>query len=336
MRRLTALVRASWAGAATPAWLGVLLVFLGWGYGWGVWLRNQLFDRGWRRSTRVGVPVISMGNLAVGGTGKTPLSAWLVSQLADGPNRPALLMRGYGVDEVELHRLWNPDVPVVVDPDRSAGALRAISQGAQVLVMDDGFQHRALARDLDIVLIAAEHPLPLHTLPRGPYRESVAALGRADVVVITQRTASLEVVSSWRKRLQETAPAVLMAVAALRPAGWGTIRGESAQAPTGEVMAVAGVGQPEAFRSMLAAELHQDVELMAFGDHHDYDGADVERIRRGAGPRTIVMTEKDAVKLQALQGLPDDVRVLRLKVEWLEGLGPLLERIEELGVEPQT
>ena len=110
---------------------------------------------------------------------------------------PALLLSGYGTDEVLLHRSWNPSVPVLADPDRVAGARRAVRDGASTVVVDDGFQHRRLARDLDIVLLSVEDPFPGGVLPVGPYREPAESLARAHAIVLTRRGASIEAAREW-------------------------------------------------------------------------------------------------------------------------------------------
>lgn len=158
----------------------------------GLWrLVTRLRNRRYERTGGVdveGVDVLSVGNLAVGGTGKTPVAAWFVDVLVELGRRPALLLRGYGADEVQLHRSWSSDVPVLTGADRVQSARRARAAGADSAVLDDGFQHRRLARSLDVVLLAAEDPLPAPVLPRGPYREPPTALRRADVVIVTRRS----------------------------------------------------------------------------------------------------------------------------------------------------
>jgi tetraacyldisaccharide 4'-kinase len=327
MRGLVARVKASWTGARPPVWLQVLGPILGVFYTLVVLARNTLYDHGLLRVARVSAPVISIGNLATGGTGKTPFSAWLVKMLLQDGHSAALLTRGYGDDENRLHRRWNPDAPVMVGGDRVASAQSAIGGGAEVLVLDDGFQHRRLGRDIDIVLVAAEHPLTVRTLPLGPYREPVSALGRADIVLLGRRTATSEEVAAWRRQIQVRAPTALIGVIEFCGGGWKGMEGEAVPAPTGELLAVAGVVQAEAFRTMVGAETGAEVELLAFADHHAYDGADVDRIVRAAGPRTVVTTEKDAVKLQGIQGLSDDVRVLCLDIKWVEGRPEIEARI---------
>jgi tetraacyldisaccharide-1-P 4'-kinase len=131
-------------------------------------LRTLLYDAGWVKGTLPPVPVVSVGNLTVGGTGKTPVSAWIARWLRDHGGHPAIVMRGYGDDEPAVHRLLNPDVDVIVAPDRARGVEEAVRRGADIAVLDDGFQHRQLRRDVDIVLISADQwPDDVHLLPPG-------------------------------------------------------------------------------------------------------------------------------------------------------------------------
>lgn len=297
-------------------------------YRTGVAFRDQAYAWGVRSSTHVPIPVISIGNVVVGGTGKTPVSAWICRRLVEMGRRPALLTRGYGMDEVALHRRWNPDVPVHIDADRVRGARDAEASGADVLVMDDGFQHRRLARDLDIVLVSAEQPTSWRLLPRGPYREPPSSLSRADAVVLTYRSASAEKVQAWEARVAYLAPQATYASLRLVVHRWMSISGEDRGAPQGDLLAVCSVAEPASFVRMLALETVGSVELMAFADHHAYESRGVDRIRKAAGSRTIVTTEKDAVKLEALvdDRLPD-VRVLALGLEWRSGLDAFEARL---------
>ena len=128
-------------------------------YGAGVRLRNRAFDLGLRRTQRAPVPVISVGNIVAGGAGKTPFTRWLVQELMQRGKRPAILHGGYGSDEPKLHRKWLPSAIVVEQKDRVAAASAAAHDGADVVVLDDAFQHRRLSRDLDIVLVPVERTL---------------------------------------------------------------------------------------------------------------------------------------------------------------------------------
>ena len=160
-------------------------------YRLGIALRNRAFDVRLLRAHRAGVPVVSVGNLLVGGAGKTPFTRWLVAELLARGEQPGILHGGYAADEPDLHRRWYPELPVVVGRDRVRSAAAAIEQGATVLVLDDAFQHRRIERDLDIVLVPAEGwTARPRLLPRGPWREPVTSLARAELIVVTRRTAS--------------------------------------------------------------------------------------------------------------------------------------------------
>ncbi|MDQ3697874.1 MAG: tetraacyldisaccharide 4'-kinase, partial [Gemmatimonadota bacterium] len=125
---------------------------------------GALYDLGIFRSFAPELPTISIGNLSVGGTGKTPVAAWIAGELAGRGAHPAIVMRGYGDDEPLVHRRLNPNVPVVAAPDRVAGIARAARQGADIAILDDGFQHRRVRRDADIVLLSADAWTPRHHL----------------------------------------------------------------------------------------------------------------------------------------------------------------------------
>jgi tetraacyldisaccharide 4'-kinase len=309
-------VRGWWAGkgGAPGAALSLLTLPLEGFYRLLVALRRAAYDIGLLRSMQAPIPVVSVGNLVVGGTGKTPVTAWLVRRLQEMGARPAVLLRGYGDDEARLHRTWSPGAPVITGSDRAKSASEAAASGATVAVLDDGLQHRRLARDLDIVLIAAEHPFPGRCLPRGPYREDASSLSRADLVAVTRRTAPDAQVEETLRRVSLAAPKQPTAVLRLAPAGWTDLQGLPASAPTGDVIAVTGVAYPGSFERLLAASLPGAVELLAFPDHHAFTVEDVRRIRARAGSRTVVVTEKDAVKLAALPAELPTVRVLVLTV----------------------
>jgi tetraacyldisaccharide 4'-kinase len=242
--------------------------------------------------------------------------------------RPAVLLRGYGDEEVRLHRSWGRGAEVIAGADRAGGALQAARSGATVAVLDDGLQHRRLARDLDIVLIAAEHPFPGRCLPRGPYREGASALARADLVAVTRRTAADAEVEETLRKVALAAPRQPTAVLRLAPSGWADLDGNPGGPPAGDVLAVTGVADPCSFERLLVASLQGGVDLLAFPDHHAFDAADARRITALAGTRTVVVTEKDAVKLGALAGLLPPVRVLVLEVLPERGERAILDALE--------
>jgi tetraacyldisaccharide 4'-kinase len=270
---------------------------------------------------------VSVGNLAVGGTGKTPFTRWIAAELEASGAATWVLVGAAGADEANLHRRWNARVPVVVDRDRCAGAERARAAGAEVAVLDDGFQHTALARDLDIVLVSADDLFPGSILPCGPYREPVSALGRASVVVVTGRSATAERMHSVAALVEGYRPGLALGIAALDPGALARLDGSRAVPPRGDVLAVCAVARPAAFARAVGEMVEGTVELVSFADHHPYDRSDVERIRRRAGERTIVTTEKDAVKLEPWSADLGDAVVLHDRLRWERGEGELRERL---------
>lgn len=282
-------------------------------------VRNRRYELGRSAVESAGVPVVSVGNLAVGGTGKTPFAAWLAAWYQRRGVPAGIVTNGYGRDEVLLHRHWNPGVPVAAGRRRARAAEAVVEQGARVVILDDGFQHRGLARDLDLVLVAAEHPMPARLLPRGPYREPETALRRAHAVIVTRRSAGFR---EARRRAAKLAAAhgLSPVVAGITISGWRDLQGDPVAAPDGSVLAVSGIADPREFRGLLERESPAvEVESMAFGDHHAYSDSDLAAIARRARGRGVVTTAKDAVKLGGLMELGVDTRVLHLEVEIEEG-----------------
>jgi tetraacyldisaccharide 4'-kinase len=280
-------------------------------------LLHGLYDRGVLPLQRAPVPVISVGNLTVGGSGKTPLSAWLVRGLLERGQRPALVARGYGEDEMVLHRRWNPESLVLAEEDRAYGAWKAARKGATVVVLDDGFQHRRLGRELDLVLVALSTPAEVRLLPRGPFREPLSALGRAGLVIITQKglQASTDALEARLGPYLNEPPVKVAFV----PDRWTTLDGDPSRVPDGEYLALCGIGDPDGFAAVLREETGRSGELVAYPDHHAYGWADLQEIQYRIGDRTLVTTEKDAVKLASFRGNLPEVRVLHLRVQVLQG-----------------
>jgi tetraacyldisaccharide 4'-kinase len=328
MSGLDAWVCRWWAGEAGAAgWaVSVLAAPLELGFRAGVGLRDRGFAGGWMRTEAVPVPVVSVGNLAVGGAGKTPFTGWLARRLADGGRRPAIVMRGYGADEVSLHREWNPDVPVFTSARRVDGARRAAAAGCDVVVLDDGFQHRRLRRELDVVLVAAESwTRTPRLLPRGPWREPPRALGRAGIVVVTRKSASAEravEVEAGIRALRPGTPTARCAILPSRVVSLDGAREMPVEALRGRpVLAVAALADPAPFLHHLR---HAEVEAATYPDHHPFDGRDVEAIARRAAGRTILMTAKDAVKLRTHLPITADAWVLEQRLE-MESAGEALD-----------
>jgi tetraacyldisaccharide 4'-kinase len=275
----------------------------GWLYRGAVAVRGALYDRGMLRVHPGRIPAVSVGNLTVGGTGKTPLAAHLTAALLARGARPAIVLRGYGEDEPAVHRVLTPGAIVVVQPDRVLGVAEAATQGADVAVLDDAFQHRRAARMADVVLVSVEQwQRGTRTLPVGPGREGEHALSRATLVIVTRKTATAEAAEQLRTRLAAASGAPA-AVAVLSLDGlrspWDAST-EPLEALRGQrVLAVAGVGAPQLFARQLESAGAR-VELAAFPDHHAYDAAELRMLQSHAPAfDRVVCTLKDAVKLAA-------------------------------------
>jgi tetraacyldisaccharide 4'-kinase len=277
----------------------------------GITARNTAYERGVLRTHRSTVPTISVGNLAVGGTGKTPFAHWLAVVLRERGRRPAVLHGGYAADEPELHRRWAPDIPVVTGRDRVAAARRAVEAGADVLVLDDAFQHRRLQRDVDLVLVSAERWSPRRRLlPRGPWRESGAALQRADAIVVTRKTAGLQQARdvAASAAAESGIPTVIVRLDAARWLRSGSAAARDAEAhafeaghtrpPDGPAVLVSGIADPDLFAENARRAGATIAERLVFGDHYAYGASEAAEIARRAAGRPIVTTEKDWTKLE--------------------------------------
>jgi len=272
-------------------------------YATGVSLRNALYDAGRLAQHGTALPALSVGNLSVGGTGKTPVAAWLAQQFVTRGASPAIVLRGYGSDESLVHERLNPTVPVIISPDRVAGSARARAAGADVVVFDDAFQHRRASRLADIVVVSADQwARSRRLLPAGPLREPLRALRRATLVLITRKAASPEAASTVSTEIAGVAPAVPrtlvhLALDMLRSATDTDAPRRIASLAGSAVLAVSAIGNPRAFAAQLEAAGAR-VQSAPFADHHAYTGADALRLARAAdGFELVVCTLKDAVKL---------------------------------------
>jgi tetraacyldisaccharide 4'-kinase len=284
--------------AARPVMLPFEAIFRG-----VVAARGAMYDRGILAVEKASIPAISVGNLTVGGTGKTPVAAWIASRLSVAGKDPAIVLRGYGGDESIVHKTLNPDVPVFVAADRAQGISMAARSGAQSVVLDDAFQHRRAARDVDIVLISADDWTSSHRLlPAGPYREPLSALRRAAVVMITRKTASNARVEEIEREVRRIAPGSIVSTITLELEeliSWSdSDRRFDLRVLDGKsVLAIAGVGNPDAFFDQLE-QTGASVTRRRFSDHHAYGPADIGLLTDAAsGHDYVLCTLKDAVKL---------------------------------------
>ncbi len=319
-------------------------------YAWAMWLRNLGYDSGLLKSRAVDIPVLCVGNLSVGGTGKTPMVAWLCGWLRDQGWRVAIVSRGYGQlesgsnDEALELELALPDVPHLQNPDRYAAASLAHEElDMQFVVLDDGFQHRRLKRDLDIVLIDASEPSAADwCLPGGLMREPWSGLRRAGIVVLTRSNlATPERLLQLSKRVAQFAPRALCVSSQTRPVGWHGLQLPFAtlDALQGRrVLAVCGIGSPAAFLRTLEQLGVVVQEHRCFPDHHAYSAADVEQLSAWCDSHSqldaVVCTMKDWVKLQTprLGRLP--LAALKIGLDFGDGEERLRERC--LAVKPRS
>jgi len=309
-------------------------------YELGIRVRNRSFDRG-ERVERVEARVVSVGNLTAGGTGKTPLVAWLARVLSERELHPSIVTRGYGGragagplwvsrgdgplcdaatcgDEPYLLACSLRGVPIVAGADRVAGALAAVAAGARIIVLDDGFQHRRLARDVDLVLLDGRDPFGNGKLiPAGSLREPLTSLGRADVVIVTRSSAEArhpEIEAVVRRHNTEAS----LLRAGHRATGWVDLRGETSPAPV-RAVGFCGIGSPGSFRRDLEKQDLELVHFTAFADHHTYRPRELVQLRQVAAERGawLATTEKDLARLTDATELADGPPLVALRIEAL-------------------
>jgi tetraacyldisaccharide 4'-kinase len=288
--------------------------------------------------------VISVGNLTLGGTGKTPMVEWVCRFLRERKIRVTIVSRGYKAEDgaandeaLELEQKLS-DVPHVQNPDRVAAARMAIEEfECQAIVLDDGFQHRRIARDLDIVLLDALEPFGFeHVFPRGTLREPLAGLARADCVVLTRADMlTPEDRSKIAKRVSRLAPDAAWAECVHKPVGLWSSSGEEQELDTlrgRRVAAFCGIGNPAGFRHTLAS-CGYDVGLFReFADHHPYSRADLDWLAtwaRQSEVAAVLTTHKDLVKI-GLDRLGDKpLWAVRIGLEFQVGESAVEGRLED-------
>jgi tetraacyldisaccharide 4'-kinase len=270
--------------------------------------RDILYDAGWLPAAETPIPAVSIGNLTVGGTGKTPMAAWIATELVKRGVLPAVVLRGYGADEPLVHEMLNPGVPVIVNPDRGAAIAAAARAGAGIAVLDDAFQHRRVQRIADLVLVSADRWTgDVRLLPAGPWREPLEAVRRATLVVVTRKAASDATVESLHAALSAAAHAVprvsvRLALGDLVRASTSLSREvQPLRAITGRVVqAVLSIADPQAFVKQLEQQ-GAIVSTRVFPDHYAFTATETERLATGFHPDDLVVcTLKDAVKLAPL------------------------------------
>ncbi len=341
-------------GDRTPGgWLLAPLVPLSHLYGLAMRVRATLYERGLLKRQSLPCRVISVGNLTVGGTGKTPVVIALAAALRDRGRKVGVISRGYrrrsgtSILEISDGRMLRghpedsgdepfliaqrcPGVSVAVGADRPRVGRHLVNRfGVDTLVLDDGYQHLALRRDMDILVLDAGAPFGNgYLLPRGRLREPLSAMERASAVLVT-RASQAQRLDELKAAVRAVAPEVPIWTTDFVPSAVVQVGGSAAMEPSalkGErVLAASGIGNPESFRWLLGAAEAIVVDHCVFADHHAYSGDDLQRVRRAAeqaGVDRIVTTEKDAVKLAQLDKVKNrqvELWAVRIDLRWLEG-----------------
>ncbi len=301
-------------------------------------IRNRRFDRNPDQAIQRGaIPVISIGNLTTGGTGKTPLVVYVAKFLRQLDQRVVVISRGYqgskssaggrNDEAIELE-MRLPDVPHLQDPDRYRMVSVAVDElASQIAVLDDGFQHRQLYRDVDMVLIDATNPFGFdRLLPRGLLREPITSLARADIAIITRCQLSTAAnIKQIETRIRAVAPGLPIAHTHTVPHAW--IQHDGREIPIAAlgdepVFAFCGIGNPVGFLGTLSQLGTKLVGQQTFEDHHPFSRADLEGLAtaaRDAGATALVCTHKDLVKLGVNQFRELPIYALQIDLEIVSG-----------------
>jgi len=314
-------------------------------------LRNFLYSRGLLKIHQASAAVISIGNITTGGTGKTPLVVWLYNEITHNSKLKiqnyncAILTRGYkaaqnSTDEPVILAESCPQAPVIINPDRVAGAAKAVEEfGTNVLIMDDGFQHRQLARDLDIVAIDATCPFGYgKILPAGFLREPISSLKRADAIVITRCDQSTDAeLARLEDKLRGINPNMLIARSMHSPVLAKSSDDEQIrleQLKGKKIFAFCGIGNPDAFFNTIKKLGCELVSSEIFDDHYHYTDKDIDAISAHADEfkaDLILTTQKDWTKIAPLTSANKSIPIAYLEVEikFLAGHDKLTSLIEK-------
>ncbi len=311
-------------------------------------LRNFFFNTGLLPAHRIPLHVISVGNLTLGGTGKTPMVAWLARHFLDRGILPGLISRGYGAvdgknDEFLELAFRLPDVPHRLNRDRVAAAEEFWScheqEPVDVLILDDAFQHRHLARDLDIVLLDALEPFGFeHVFPRGMLREPSVGLRRADVVLLSRadRISATER-ELIQRRVRQMAPNAVWGEIVHRPRCLVTLEKKEQDLETirgKKVLAFCGIGNPAAFRQTLLDCGANVVASLSFPDHYRFTAADWTRLDEAAqkvNADLLLCTMKDLVKIQSSCQLP--VAAVLIDIAFIAGEDAVLAELRSVNAD---
>ena len=315
-------------------------------YGLAAACRNWAYNRKWLTAQTSPIPVISVGNLTVGGTGKTPAVAMLARYLREKGIRVAIVSRGYGShsegmnDEAKELDVRLPDVPHFQNPDRIASIRIAVEElDSQLILLDDGFQHRKVARQLDIVLLDAIEPFGFdHLLPRGLLREPIGSLRRADVVMVTRADqVDAQRLAEIRVRVQRFAPSAAWIETEHKPIQLRNSQGEVERIEWlqgKKVFAFCGIGNPRGFFATIQQLKANTLQKRIYPDHHEFSAFDIQelqaQIRSLGSIDAVLCTGKDLPKIGLDQLADIPLWAVDIELTVRVGIEPLQDRLEKV------
>lgn len=330
------------------------LLPISWTYGLGTWARNECFDFGLLHSHIFNVPVISVGNITVGGTGKTPHVEYLI-RLLSNRYKVAVLSRGYKRrtkgyvlsnlqstasdigDEPYQMKVKFPKTIVAVDANRREGIRRIChdpaTRGVDVILLDDAYQHRYVHPNLNILLIDYNRPIfDDKLLPAGRLRESASGKKRADIVIVTKCPVNIglsemkHITNKLSLREHQSLFFSTMTYQELQPMYCGENRPLRTIRSDEHILVISGIAEPKPLIQEIRQQ-SQHLKHLSFGDHHDFTAEDIELINTAfeslPSPKIAITTEKDAARLTFTGGLCDSLRrnifILPIEVKFLQG-----------------
>lgn len=321
--RLESRARRAWRGLVGPGLRAAAAL-----YGAAADVRLLLYELGLLEPREAPLPLVSVGGLTVGGSGKTPVAAAVAVWLLERGRRPAVLTRGYD-DELRAHRHLAPGALVLGSRDRERAAREAARRGADCGVLDDGFAHRALARRFDLVLVDVDAlaRTSRRRLPAGPFRHPPASLVLADGIVLTRRGGTAELARRAADRLARAPWTPPVARCVLRPGRALPANRAATGRDPDPAVAVAAIMKPRLFFAQVRRRWPRLVALHSFRDHAVPGRARLGAIVRAAGDRGIVCTLKDAVRLASRVGEETPLWYVEDVLEWEAGGSAIRERV---------
>ena len=313
---------------------------LSWVYALAVKIVDYGYTSGVRKKHKMSVPVISVGNITLGGTGKTPFTMMLADHFRAIGKSPAVLIRGYGTDEKKMLRDELPDVPIFVGQDRARSAGKAVADGRDVLLLDDGFQHRRIMRDLDILMLDSASLMDeMFLFPRGTLREPLTSLERADILVLSK----IDKLDKGQKeevidKLNKIVSGKPLITARHKPVFLSDVTGAGypAENLSGQnVCVVSGIADPGYFSFMVSNLGATVARRLDYADHHNHSQKDIDRIYKaasGGNIDSIITTKKDYVKMRLLDlsRIEEKLFILDIAMEIIEGKEDFLGRLDSV------